>query len=1265
MQHLTVILGKAALSNFRLQKINRLLNTNNLNTHEMYFIHSKESLTSSTLGQLEQLLNGKLISSIELNKTHLIVSPRLGTVSPWSSKATEIALRCGLNTVKRIERGIYFAGNTDLTPIHNVIHDRMTESILTNTSEINYLFIQTEGTTFQSIDLIKQGKTALEKANTEMGLALSPDEIDYLYTNYTKRKQNISDVELMMFAQANSEHCRHKIFNAQFIINSQQQSKTLFQMIRDTYNNAPNNVLVAYNDNSSVIEGNTVLDLILDFDSKQYNFETKTKHILMKVETHNHPTAIEPFAGAATGSGGEIRDEGATGRGSKPKAGLCGFSVSYLNLENSLQQSNYGKPNHIKSALDIMLYGPIGAASFNNEFGRPNLAGYFRSFEQNVANIIYGYHKPIMLAGGYGNINNQHITKHDVIDNALIIQLGGPGFLIGLGGGSASSMASGENIEALDFNSVQRSNPEIERRTQEVINSCCSLGIDNPILSIHDVGAGGLSNAVPELVHASNKGGKFELRAIPSYDSRMTPLEIWCNESQERYVLAIAKDSLDLFRQICQRENCPFAILGHATIDKQLILNDSKYQNTPIDMDIDILLSKPPRTIKDVQYQNQVLPKGLDTTLIDLQDAIYKVIAHPTVSSKSFLITIGDRSVGGNTVRDQMVGKWQIPVADCAITALSYQSDCGEVMAIGERTSMAVLNAVASGRMAIAESLTNISSAAIDNLNDIKLSANWMASSSSPNQDALLYHTVDAVSKMCQELNIAIPVGKDSLSMKMKWQEKEQNKEVISPVSLVISAFATTPNVSNHFTPELAAVEQSILVLISLNQQMRMGASILQECYSQIGSITPDVDSTAALKNLFNLVQQIRPHILSYHDKSDGGLITTLAEMMFSSRIGITIDLNENKLIDFLFNEEIGIVIQIAKEYLEKLQNSVVDNQLHYVILGTINTTEDRLSIHNNGVQVFNDSRQNLQLAWTSVSHQLQKLRDNPDCADSELDTLDSTNSGLFAKTAFDLQEIQAPNLNLSRPNIAILREQGVNGHMEMAASFTLAGFNAIDVHLNDILSGRFDLKDFVGIAACGGFSYGDVLGAGQGWAKSILFNSKLKDEFSQFFARSDTFGLGVCNGCQMMAHLKDIIPGSEHFPVFTRNISEQFEARLVMVQIPKSPSIFMSDMSGSQLPIIVSHGEGLANFSQTQEHKNIVLQYINPQGAVTEKYPYNPNGSINGITGICNTDGRFTIMMPHPERTFRTRQMSWHAKSWGSMSPWFKLFLNARKFVQ
>ncbi len=1217
------------------------------------------------------MLNGRVINNLTLNHNNILVIPRLGTVSPFSSKATEIAHRCSLNNIKRIEKGLYFQASIILDAVYPIIHDKMTESIITDINLFNSIFKQNTSDTYKNIDILTLGKTHLNEVNKTMGLALSTDEIDYLYDNYSKIKRNPTDIELMMFAQANSEHCRHKIFNADFIINGHKQEKTLFQMIKDTYKKSPQNVLVAYDDNSSVIMGKTFARFYPNSQTKQYSFEEEQSHVVMKVETHNHPTAIAPFSGAATGSGGEIRDEGATGRGAKPKAGLTGFSVSNLNFSENNNIAN--KPQHIKSALEIMLEGPIGGASFNNEFGRPNLCGYFRTFEQQVGSTYYGYHKPIMIAGGYGIINDKHVQKNEVTDGALIIQLGGPGFLIGLGGGSASSMSSGDNLEDLDFNSVQRSNPEMERRCQEVIDSCTQMGEKNPIISIHDIGAGGLSNAVPELVHGSNKGGNFKLRSIPIYDTSMSPLEIWCNESQERYVLAILPTNLAIFSAMCKRENCPFAVLGYATKEKRLIITDEVYNNEPINMNIDVLLGKPPKTIKDVKYNSKSASKNdfINYSSVNFTEATYKVISHPSVASKSFLITIGDRSVGGFTIRDQMVGKWQIPVADCAITTFGHKEYAGEVVSMGERTPVATLNASASGRLAIAEALTNIASAHITELNDVKLSANWMASCGSENQDALLFQTVEAVSTLCQELNIAIPVGKDSLSMKMQWNNGTETAQVVSPISLIISAFATTPDAHNHATPELINNTNSSIILISLNNKNRLGASILQQCYHNITGETPDVDSAVSLLHLFQLIQKLhaKKYILAYHDKSDGGLIATLCEMLFTSRIGIELDINTSTdLNEFMFNEEIGVVLQIDKQHLEAILEMMNKYGLTYTTLGTINLTHDNFIIKQNNIEVFNESRIRLQQTWAEISYKMQSLRDNPQCAESEyINSIANENKGLFAKFDFDSNITPAPMLNLTKPKIAILREQGVNGHVEMGAAFSLADFDTVDVHLNDILNNDATLKDFVGIAIGGGFSYGDVLGAGTGFAKSILFNTKLKDEFSAFFERNNTFGIGVCNGCQTMSQLADIIPSAENFPRLQRNISEQFEARMCMVEITKSPSIFFKDMIGAKLPIVVSHGEGYVYFKDatTMEKANIAMRYIDSNGAPTEMYPFNPNGSPQGITAVSNNDGRFTIMMPHPERIFRTMIMSWHDKTWGQMSPWFKMFLNARDFVR
>ncbi len=1284
--HISIIKGNTQLSAFRINKLNH----KNLQAHEIYLICSNIELTTDEINKLEKLLNGNRVNDIQLNNNNLLIIPRIGTVSPWSSKATEIAKRCMLQNVTRIERGLYYSSDTPIT--HLNIHDNMTESVLSINQDFTQIFATIEGSTYTEIDIIQSGKQALNTVNNQLGLALSTDEIDYLYNNYTKLNRNPTDIELMMFSQANSEHCRHKIFNAKFIINGIEQEKTLFQMIRDTHKHAPQNVLVAYNDNSSVIAGAQSKRFHSTISSHQYDYHDDVTHILMKVETHNHPTAISPFSGAATGSGGEIRDEGATGRGSKPKAGLCGFSVSNLNIPNKhniWEANSCQTPNSIATPLTIMLDGPIGAASFNNEFGRPNLCGYFRVFEQKINGVQYGYHKPIMLAGGYGNISEKHLYKQDVTNNALIIQIGGPGFLIGLGGGSASSLNSGENLEHLDFNSVQRANPEMQRRAQEVIDACWSLGNDNPIISIHDVGAGGLSNAMPELVHASNMGAKFEIRNIQIEETSMSPMEIWCNESQERYVLAINEQNLDLFKQICARENCPMSVIGVATIEPQLIVSDSKYNNTPIDINMDILLGKPPQTIKDVSIDESVnldsrlhsndntnnnVQDSKTKSIFDLEESITRVLSHPSVASKAFLINIGDRSVGGHTVRDQMVGPWQVPVADCAITTLDYVNYIGEVMAIGEKPPIATLNAAASGRMAIAESITNIMSCYISDLNDIKLSANWMASCGSPNQDALLYETVSAVSELCQTLGIAIPVGKDSLSMKMQ----SNNNTVISPISVIISAFSKTPDVRKHSTPELKNHENTSIFLLRLNKQMRMGASILEEVYSQISTSTPDIDDPLQLQNLFKVIQRLHREniILAYHDISDGGLLTSLYEMMFASKIGLDINIKNDNLIHSLFNEECGIVLQINDNHINYLSSQAASNNLYLEYLGNPLADDKKLYISHNGTLVYSKNIIELQQIWSNVSYQMQLLRDNPECAHSEYKNLD--NPGLFSKLTFDNKQLiqtKLLNFNHTRPRVAILREQGVNGHIEMAVAFNKAGFDAYDVHMNDILSGKVKLNEYIGLIACGGFSYGDVLGAGVGWANSILYNPYLFDEFSQFFARPDTFSLGVCNGCQMMSNLASIIPGADNFPKFKRNLSEQFEARMCMVEINKSPSILFSDMHGSQLPIIVSHGEGRAEFDLPQDQKaerisllntaQITMQYIDNNGKITHEYPYNPNGSPEGIAALCNADGRFNIMMPHPERITRTINMSWHDKNWGENSPWFNLFLNAYAFVK
>ncbi|WP_184099673.1 phosphoribosylformylglycinamidine synthase [Silvimonas terrae] len=1307
--------GGAALSAFRVEKLLAALASQgikaDIQAEFWHFAETSAALTAAEQSTLERVLHYGDPAPAESGKgSLLLVLPRLGTISPWSSKATDILQHTGLSKVSRIERGVavYASKNgqalstAEKNLLLPLIHDRMTEQVFETLDAGNELFRHLDAKPFQSVDILKGGRAALESANLEFGFALSPDEIDYLVESYKKLNRNPSDAELTMFAQANSEHCRHKIFNAEFIIDGEQQSHSLFGMIRETHKAHPQGTVVAYNDNSSVIEGADIGRFFPQPGSAEYGYNDQTTHILMKVETHNHPTAISPFPGAATGSGGEIRDEGATGRGSKPKAGLSGFTVSNLNIPGALQAwetEQYGKPDRIASPLQIMIEGPIGAAAFNNEFGRPNLAGYFRTFEENWNGERRGYHKPIMLAGGLGNISAAHIGKNDIPDGSLLIQLGGPGMLIGMGGGAASSMATGANAADLDFDSVQRGNPEIQRRAQEVIDRCWQLGDHNPILSIHDVGAGGISNAFPELVDGSDRGAVFELRKVPVEESGMAPREIWSNESQERYVLAIPPESLLAFEAICERERCPFAVVGRATAEKRLVVADEHYGNNPVDMPMDVLLGKPPKMTRDVK---RVPVKGevFDSSTLELKDAIYRVLRLPTVANKSFLITIGDRTVGGMTARDQMVGPWQTPVADVAVTAMGYNTVLGEAMSMGERTPLALLNAPASGRMAVGEALTNLAAAQIADLGDVKLSANWMAAAGHTGEDANLYDTVKAVGMdLCRDLGVSIPVGKDSLSMKTVWQDDGQKKEVIAPLSLVISAFAPVTDVKKTLTPQLKTELESDLILIDLGDgKCRLGGSALAQVYNQVGQWAPDVVSTERLKAFFDTVQKLNREgrILSYHDRSDGGVITAVAEMMFASHVGVTLEIDElcierrrrgreedeqtsaegiareenGRVMGVLFNEELGAVLQVKRSdtsaVIAEFSNVGIRSELH--VIGTLNH-DDRLKIKKRNRLVLDETRVELQKAWSETSFQIQRLRDNPVGADAEFARIsDKHDKGLFAKLTFEpAQDIAAPFIATgARPAIAVLREQGVNGQVEMAAAFDRAGFKAVDVHMSDIISGRLSLADFKGIAACGGFSYGDVLGAGEGWAKSILFNARAREQFEAFFQRADTFGLGVCNGCQMMANLSGIIPGAEAWPKFTRNRSEQFEARLVMAELTQSPSLFFGGMTGSQIPVVVSHGEGFANYSQQGDiNKSIVaMRYVDSHGKPTEAYPLNPNGSPQGIAGVTTADGRFSIMMPHPERVFRTLQMSWHPAGWGEDSPWMRMFRNARHWL-
>ncbi len=1308
--------GGPALSDFRIDKLLAGLKAHgiaSLAADYRYFVELRDDLDEAELTFLGELLHAEPHTP---EADLILIVPRLGTVSPWSSKASDIAANCGLDKVARIERGVrwHLAGRKGrrlppeaIQAALPSLHDRMTESVLFDEAGAEGLFHHVEPPPFNTVDILKGGRKALEKANGEWGLALSPDEIDYLVKNFKAVKRNPTDVELMMFAQANSEHCRHKIFNADWVIDGQKQAESLFGMIRHTHQVRPQATLSAYSDNASVIEGATIGRFYPDRNGV-YRFHTEPTHILMKVETHNHPTAIAPFPGAATGSGGEIRDEGAVGQGSKPKAGLCGFTVSNLNIPGFRQpwEKDHGRPGRIVSPLQIMLEGPIGAAAFNNEFGRPNLTGYFRAFEMETPDgQVRGYHKPIMLAGGVGNIREDHIHKKRFRAGTLLIQLGGPGLLIGLGGGAASSMGAGSNAEALDFDSVQRGNPEIQRRAQEVIDRCWQMGADNPILSVHDVGAGGLSNAMPELAHGAGLGAKFELRDVPSLEPGMAPREIWCNEAQERYVLAIAAKDLPLFQAICERERCPFSVVGKATRDGQLTVADRHFRNKPVDMPMEVLLGKPPRMTRDVK---RVAPRlrPFAAEGLDLVEAAYRVLRHPTVASKSFLITIGDRTVGGFTARDQFVGPWQMPVADVAVTTLGYDTNLGEAMAMGERGPIALIDPAASGRMAVGEAVTNLAAAAVNDISDIRLSANWMAAAGHPGEDAALFDTVRAVGKeLCPALDISIPVGKDSMSMRTLWQENGEKKAVVSPLSLIITAFAPSPDARRVLTPQLRTdAGETDLILFDLGRgQNRLGGSVLGQVYGELGDACPDLEEPARLKTFFALIQRLNVagKLLAYHDRADGGLFATVCEMAFAGRCGVNLDVDElryhrlhddimldvedapdphepytSRLFGILFNEELGAVVQVRRSDTRAVMDAILEADLRdefYIIGGT--NRKDRIRVLREGTAVFDESRADLLEAWSETSYRMQALRDNPDCAREEFKGLTAKkNPGLHAKLTFDLNEdVAAPYVKKKRaqPRVAILREQGVNGEVEMAAAFARAGFTPVDVHMSDIITGRVKLKAFKGLAACGGFSYGDVLGAGGGWAASILHNERARDEFQGFFERPDSFALGVCNGCQMMSRLKAIIPGAEHWPRFERNLSEQFEARFVMVEVPETPSILFDGMAGSRMPIVVAHGEGRAVFDGKPQRKaaEVCLRYVDNRGRATETYPLNPNGSPRGITGLTTPDGRFTIMMPHPERVFRAAQHSWRpddwsANAWREDGPWLRLFRNARKWV-
>ncbi|MDV2961088.1 phosphoribosylformylglycinamidine synthase [Shewanella algae] len=1287
-----IIRGAPALSAFRVQKLMQACEAAQLPVKQIYaeYVHLaylSEALNPDDQAQLSKILTyGPAIESHEPQGTLLFVTPRPGTISPWSSKATDIAQNCGLKQVKRLERGLAYYVESDalsseqLKILKALLHDRMMEVVLDSFETADVLFARTEPKPFVSVNILGEGRRALEIANREMGLALADDEIDYLVTNFLRLERNPNDIELMMFAQANSEHCRHKIFNADWTIDGEVQPKSLFKMIKNTYEKTPDYVLSAYKDNAAVMTGFEAGRFFPDSDGV-YRYHTEPMHILMKVETHNHPTAISPYPGAATGSGGEIRDEGATGRGSKPKAGLTGFSVSNLKIPGFVQpwEGDYGKPDRIVTAFDIMIDGPLGGAAFNNEFGRPALLGYFRTYEQQVCSHngveVRGYHKPIMLAGGLGNIREEHVQKGEISLGAKLIVLGGPAMNIGLGGGAASSMASGQSSEDLDFASVQRENPEMERRCQEVIDRCWQMGDANPIQFIHDVGAGGLSNAFPELVSDAGRGGKFELRNVPSDEPGMSPLEIWCNESQERYVLSVAAENLDTFAAICERERAPFAVVGEAVAEQHLSLSDEHFDNKPIDLPLEVLLGKPPKMSRDVVSQ-KAQSAALDEASIDLAQAVKRVLTLPTVADKSFLITIGDRTVTGLVNRDQMVGPWQVPVADCAVTAASFDSYVGEAMSMGERTPLALLDFGASARMAVAESLLNMAGADIGSLKRIKLSANWMSAAGHPGEDAGLYEAVKAVGEeLCPELELTIPVGKDSMSMKTAWEDKGEQKAVTAPMSLIISAFGAVRDIRNTVTPELRTDKgETVLLLADLAKgKTRLGGSCLAQVFGELGDIAPDLDQAAVLKGFFEVTQQLvaERSLLAYHDKSDGGLFTTLVEMAFAGHTGLNVDISAlaGSALARLFNEELGAVLQVSKDQAAEIIKAYTDAGVDCHPIAEL-SDDGRIRIQDQGAEIYSASRTELRKLWSETTYRMQALRDNPECAREEFDLkLDETDPGLTVNLSFDpAEDVAAPYiLKGVAPKMAILREQGVNSHIEMAAAFERAGFESRDVHMSDILSGRISLEEFQGLVACGGFSYGDVLGAGEGWAKSILFNSRAREDFSRFFERADSFALGVCNGCQMLSNLKEIIPGTEHWPHFVRNRSERFEARFSLVEVQQSPSLFFSGMAGSRMPIAVSHGEGRAEFASAaamaaaEQSGTVALRYVNGKGEVASLYPQNPNGSPNGLSGICSLDGKVTIMMPHPERVFRTVANSWHPENWGEDSPWMRMFRNAR----
>ncbi|MDN3557385.1 phosphoribosylformylglycinamidine synthase [Halomonas maura] len=1300
--------GAPALSAFRHAKLLAALRAavpevEAVTADYLHFVDHEGDLAGEDRRLLERLLDygpARDEDAVPGEGRLFLVVPRIGTQSPWSSKATDIAHNCGLTQVQRLERGIAyrvsFAGTLSEAAFETVtalLHDRMTETVLFDASDAARLFVHHQPAPLGQVDILAGGRAALETANVALGLALAEDEIDYLCEAFQGLERNPSDVELMMFAQANSEHCRHKIFNADWVVDGEAQPRSLFKMIKNTYEASPDDILSAYSDNAAVIRGSQAgrffaAPLTGGVEKAVYGTHQEPVNILMKVETHNHPTAIAPHPGAATGAGGEIRDEGATGIGGKPKAGLTGFTVSNLRIPEFVQPweaFDYGKPERIVSALEIMLEGPIGGAAFNNEFGRPNLAGYFRSYEQEALGgegiERRGYHKPIMLAGGYGNIREEHVEKGEIPVGGKLIVMGGPAMLIGLGGGAASSMASGTSSADLDFASVQRDNPEIERRVQEVIDRCWALGGDNPIRFIHDVGAGGLSNALPELVKDGERGGRFELREVPNAEPGMSPLEIWCNEAQERYVLAVAPEDLATFDALCRRERCPYAVVGEATEAHHLEVRDGHFATKPVDLPMSVLFGKPPKMQREFTRERRELP-GVMLDNLDLREAMDRVLRLPTVASKNFLITIGDRSITGQVARDQMVGPWQVPVADVAVTTATFDTHAGEAMAMGERPPVALIDPAASARLAVAETITNLAAAPIAKLGDIKLSANWMSAASHPGENQALYDAVHAVGmELCPALGIAVPVGKDSMSMRTAWEEDGEEKSVTAPLSLVTTGFAPVTDAMRTLTPQInLEQDESDLILVDLGGgRNRLGGSALAQVYGQVGDACPDLDDPEDLKAFFSVIQGLNADgkLLAYHDRSDGGLLVTLLEMAFAAHAGLEIKLDwlidePTEAFNALFAEELGAVIQVSREYTEEVLAQFAAAGLETCGVIARPRYDDQVRVTLFEEPLLETTRLLAQRTWTETSYRMQALRDNADCAKSEFDgLLDSRDPGLSAVPTFDVDEdIAAPFVNTARPAVAVLREQGVNGHLEMAWAFDHAGFEAVDVHMSDILEGRVSLEDYKGLVACGGFSYGDVLGAGGGWAKSVLFNARAREQFAGFFTRDDSFSLGVCNGCQMLAQLKELIPGAEAWPRFVRNESEQFEARVAMVRVEESPSILLSGMEGSRLPIAVAHGEGRAEFRDSahlrgmQGSSQVAMRYVDNYGQVTTRYPANPNGSPSGITGLTTPDGRVTIMMPHPERVVRAVTNSWRPAEWTRDGAWMRLFRNARRWL-